>query len=414
MTQKSTSVESLHLVSEFEEIRKQMLDDPQRFEVLRNKTLAFWALPSDRRLPLALLGHTLGEVVNTPFVELASTPGIGRKKLGGLILLLRRAAATDPSELPLTGGEPEAGATAEDLDTDTDPSEIDFDAISEVTWSQWRATVVRLGLQDVPLGQVAPTLRNMTRVIWDSHLGEFTEATLEELRNRRTFGEKRVRSVLEVFYFLHRMLQHVPAQSHLAMTLVPQRVERVERWVLGCWQEGRMPSVEEAFAHFIQPLLEQIRIDASRQLVLLAEARLGVNGSPTSVRQLAKNNGLTRARVYQLFNEMADIVRIRWPLGKAYVFLWRSVLLTRASQLVNPPDLSQFFAAIDLFFANRKPVSGMGRQWQDAMATAGNNGPMPFGAGVGLPFDANPMEAMTGRTQDDEDVEVNVGLGEMQ
>ncbi|RMF99970.1 MAG: hypothetical protein D6741_07575 [Planctomycetota bacterium] len=356
--QKATSIESLHLVGEFETLKQQILADEQKFEALKNKTLAFWALPTDRRLPLALLGHSLGEILNTPFVEIASTPGIGRKKLAGLILLLRRAASTDVSELPAEGRDGGGLVAGKELEIEAEATDIDFDTVSEVTWAKWQATVVRLGLEKVPLGRVAPSLRNITRVIWEVPLGEFTTCTLDQLRKRRTYGAKRVRAVLEVFYFLHRMLENVPSQSHLAMILVPNRIRRVEEWVVTTWQSGRIPQPQEALEHFIKPLLEQINIDAGRQLVMLAEARLGIGGNVTSVRQLARSNGLTRARVYQLFNEMADIVRVRWPMGQAYMFLWRAILLARTTQLVAPPDLTQFFAAIDLFFANRRPAGG--------------------------------------------------------
>ena len=39
----------------------------------------------------------------------------------------------------------------------------------------------------------------------------------------------------------------------------------------------------------------------------------------TSVRQAARTMGLTRARVYQLLNEINDIMMVRWPNGRHQV-----------------------------------------------------------------------------------------------
>ena len=70
---------------------------------------------------------------------------------------------------------------------------------------------------------------------------------------------------------------------------------------------------EELSENFARPLLEQIRTDATQQIVTLAENRLGIGGPITSVRQAARTMGLTRARVYQLLNEINDIMMVRWP-----------------------------------------------------------------------------------------------------
>ena len=48
-----------------------------------------------------------------------------------------------------------------------------------------------------------------------------------------------------------------------------------------------MPGPQEIAANFVDPLLEQVRIDASQQVATLAENRLGVAGPITSVRQAA-------------------------------------------------------------------------------------------------------------------------------
>lgn len=60
-----------------------------------DRPLSYWALPADRRLPVALLDRPLRDIVQTPFDRLAATPGIGQKKLGTLVLLMERVIAAD-------------------------------------------------------------------------------------------------------------------------------------------------------------------------------------------------------------------------------------------------------------------------------------------------------------------------------
>ncbi len=55
---KPSSLEELQVASRFESLRRILLT-PQYASHLE-KPLAFWALPTDRRLPLALLGRALG------------------------------------------------------------------------------------------------------------------------------------------------------------------------------------------------------------------------------------------------------------------------------------------------------------------------------------------------------------------
>src|SRR3974377_1006813 len=155
---KSASVEELQVISRFESLRKILLSE-QYADHLK-KPLAYWALPTDRRLPLAFLGRTLEDLLQTPFSELSNTPGIGQKKICSFVKLLARAANTDPSELPpdsvpLPVRDAEAAAGDEAWTDGFSPA-----SVSEVVWAQWRACVVQHGLGDEKLGRFAPTLRH--------------------------------------------------------------------------------------------------------------------------------------------------------------------------------------------------------------------------------------------------------------
>lgn len=87
---RSSVVVEYRLVSGFEEVRRKLLTE--EFADRLDRPLAFWALPTDRSSPIALMGKTLRELFSMPFEQLFATPGIGQKKINCLIELLRRAA----------------------------------------------------------------------------------------------------------------------------------------------------------------------------------------------------------------------------------------------------------------------------------------------------------------------------------
>ena len=91
-------MEDYKIVSSFQSLRKTLLDD--KFADRLEKPLAYWALPNDRRLPLAFLGRTIKDLLATPFEELSATPGIGQKKISSLVKLLSRATKDHPPAVP--------------------------------------------------------------------------------------------------------------------------------------------------------------------------------------------------------------------------------------------------------------------------------------------------------------------------
>jgi hypothetical protein len=349
---KASSLEELQVVSRFESLRKILLSEEYADYV--DKPLAYWTLPSDRRLPLAFLGRTLKDLLNTPFVELTATPGIGQKKIRTFVSLLGRVANTNPADLP------------SDLDSLPDPcaplsstgndqgDAFDISSVSEVVWAQWRSTVVKQGLVHEVFGRFAPSLKNMTRVIWNMPLGAYTRYTLSEIRLMKTHGDKRIRAILEVFHSVHSLLANVGTQDHLAVCVTPRLIRHVEDWIERVLASAAVPNEQEIFQDFVTPLLEQIRIDATQQIVHLAENRLGVGGAMASVRQAARAMGLTRARVYQLLNEINDIMNVRWPAGRRLLHELCDLLQTEAARMPNPPNLSQFLAAVDLFYPGQR------------------------------------------------------------
>jgi len=203
----------------------------------------------------------------------------------------------------------------------------------------------------------------MTRVIWNTPLAVYTSSTLAEIRAMKTHGEKRVAAILEVFHAVHSLIAGMGTQDHCVVRLVPRRIDRVEQWASRALQRPGVPGRQELFDEYVEPLLEQIRVDASRQVVMLAENRLGVGGPMTSVRQAARAMGLTRARVYQLLNEINDILAVRWPTGRYQSHALRERYLAETAESSGTPDLRQFLAAVELYYPGYRRGAAGPLEW---------------------------------------------------
>lgn len=353
---KRTSVEELRILGRFEQLREILLSDHHSKHL--DKPLASWVLPTDRRLPMVFLDRTLRDLLNTPFEKLRGARGVGQKKLRAFLVLLARAARFSPTELAerhtamtVDGEKPPAAVAA--------PGGFDPATVSEVVWTQWRATVVKWKLEAEALGRFASSLEGMPRVIRNTPLSTYAGLALEEIRRMKTHGEKRVEAILEVFYNIQVMLAGKSPHEHLVIRLVPRLIDRTENWLWCRLRDVGMPDEHEILDEFIDPLLGQIRIDTSRQISRLAEARLGLRGPVTSVRLLARTMGLTRARVYQLLDEINDVMIVRWPTGRHQVYELRDKFAAECDCLDNPPDLQQFHAAIELFYpGSRRGADG--------------------------------------------------------
>lgn len=343
---RTSAVGEYRLVSRFGELRSQLLEET--FSARRKKPLAFWALPDDRRLPLAFMGHTIEQLLATPFDELLATPGVGQKKMCSLVGLLERVVVEDPDQ------EPALQAT-EPVPASGNAAETGFDAarVSESQWSQWRASVERHQLGDETLGRFAPSLERLPRVLWNTTLDTYTHLTLAQIRQLKTHGEKRVAAVLEVFSELHAVLAHLGTPGNLAVRIVPKFAGQLEHWTLAASERAMLPSAEELEQHLVRPLLDQVYIDAGEPIAQLSATRLGLQGTTSSVRQSARDLGLTRARIYQLLADVGAMMKVRWPEGQFLVHQLVERIQTEVPA-TNRPQYDRFMTAVDLFFPGRR------------------------------------------------------------
>ena len=305
----SASVETFKLSSEFSRLRDTLLQQEHGERI--NRPLAYWALPVDRRLPLAFLGRSIRDLLETPFEELSATPGIGQKKIGTLVELLARVAKKQPPASPTkSAAEKPTNGRAGESNASFDPS-----TVSELLWEQWRDTVSRHGVGYESLGHLARSLRSLPTVMWDTPLSQYAGYTVAEIRQMKTHGEKRVRAILEIFHAVHQALSHAPTNEHLTVRLVPRFVVEIDRNVAEMIEGDKVPSRAELRDRIVRPLVEQLRVDIGPAVARLVRERLGISGQPQPVRHQSRRLGVTRARVYQLLEGCAMAMAVRWPEG---------------------------------------------------------------------------------------------------
>jgi len=339
--------ENIQVVPQYEQLRD--LLSQENYVLHRTKPLAFWALPTDRRLPLALLDRPLGDLLQIPFEDICRTPSIGEKKIISLLTLLMRAVQTKKEEIPEKNQLKISGDEQKRLFLEDNEVFSDSTYVSEFQWQKWKKIIAEYGLQDEKLGRLCPTLNELTRVIWNNTFGYYCSKSLTELRDIRTHGEKRITAILKIFHNVCGIVGKLETSKHLITRFVPRNIYHVENWTLQVLMKRGLPTQDEIDANYIFPLLEQLKIDSTPQVYELAHNRVGLSGDITSIRQASRTFQLARARIYQLLNEINDIAVTRWHNGRLLTSLLRNKFLRESSEQHNP-EFARFHAAAELFF----------------------------------------------------------------
>ena len=308
------NTEVLMMQTEFQKLRETLLQS--QYDDRRKRPILYWSKPDDRRLPMALIDLTVDQLLSKPFDDLCLTRGIGVKKLRMLLELLERAIASDP-QLP----EPEASGSqtmvpnqAEKLSEALD--RFNSRAVTEGQWAKWKTTVAKHRLNSLPLGRLARNLMEITSVIWNTPLGNYLPYSLEELRQLRTYGEKRVSSILEVFYSIDLAMSAMPEGGHLMLRLEPRYVYEVETAIFDMMLHVAPPQPKMVQYSVITPVLHQLKLDMGDFAYDLVRDRVGAGARPKAIREQSEELGLTRARLYQVLEECALAAHVRWPQGR--------------------------------------------------------------------------------------------------
>ena len=96
----------------------------------------------------------------------------------------------------------------------------------------------------------------------------------------------------------------------------------------------------------------QIKIDLGDQVAGLAAARLCLDDNAPSVKQQAETIGVTRARVYQLLEDCAKVMEVRWPEGR-----WLLAPLATRFGTSDPETIGLVHGIIDLFYPSEKTAT---------------------------------------------------------
>jgi hypothetical protein len=152
-------------------------------------------------------------------------------------------------------------------------------------------------------------------VIWHTPLSFYQQRSVADIRNLKTHGEKRVRAVLEVFYAIHSLLCDLVESDSLGVRIAPKFVPPLEDWIVSALDRAAHVDEGEMREHLVRPVLHQIKVDAGDAIHGLVRSRLGEGAVRQSVRELATELGVTRARVYQLLDHCCQIMEVRWPDG---------------------------------------------------------------------------------------------------
>lgn len=286
--------------AQFDDLCRRLQELPQAERL--DKPIGYWALAGDRRLPYALLERRVREIIQTPFAELSRTPGIGKKKMASLVMLLSRVLADNAAP---------AIEVAEKPSPITDT--FSWEMVAESHWELWRQTVRAHHLSALPLGRFAMSLQSIPSVIWNSPLATYLDTSLSEMQDMKAHGDKRIRGVVEVFFHIHRALGESRPARHLSVALRPAFSVAIEQWLLESLHRDDMPTLQDIRHNLALPILNQIELDGGEIIGRLAAGRLGIENPPESVIEQAERLQLTRARVYQLLDVCADIMAVRWP-----------------------------------------------------------------------------------------------------
>jgi hypothetical protein len=345
MARKAISNDRYRLVGTYERLRKSLVERPDDGRL--DKSLSYWVLPTDRRLPIVFLDRTLRDLLTQKFEDLMSTPGVGHKKILGFFDLLKRASKASPPDVPFGLSTQESAKRKAPVPT----GGFDATIVSELLWSQWCETVNRYGLGPEKLGHLAPSLQSLPTVIWHSRLEEYSDRSLAEIRSLKTHGEKRLNAILEVFCTVHEALSTTTLPENIDIAIVPQFVPPITRYLMNCISQPDLPPAEELHQHMVKPLVHQIKIDLGDQVASLAAARLCLDANAPNVKQQAEAMGVTRARVYQLLEECAKVMEVRWPEGR-----WLFAPLATRFGASDPETIGLVHGIIDLFFPPERPA----------------------------------------------------------
>ena len=285
--------------------------------------------------------------------ELVETPGMGDRRIGKLIDVLERARRqSDPASAvtrehtptPSPNGVPSAVVQT-----------ITPDKLTELDWLAWRHALRAHGLERENLGRFAGSLSDLPQGLWSVPLIEYADRPLQEIRTMGGHGPVRVGQVLDVFYRIAQTIASCPANTPLAIRLLPPLVRDALLWTERVLHERSLPSVADIRESFLKPLFTLLETDMGPETMAMVRRRIGLDGPAETLEQIAIDVGLTRERVRQIALKAVQVTRIRWPEGK---FILDNVYAHFQSSPGCDEQLDLMHAVLDACFALEVTRSG--------------------------------------------------------
>jgi hypothetical protein len=111
-------------------------------------------------------------------------------------------------------------------------------------------------------------------------------------------------------------------------------------------------------------MVRQIKIDLGDLVAGLAAARLRLDDDAPTVKQQAETIGVTRARVYQLLEDCAKVMEVRWPEGR-----WLLAPLATRFGTSDPETIGLVHGLMDLYYPAEKPAAATESDHGQTVAT---------------------------------------------
>lgn len=310
-------------------------------ERLVDSPLSIWTLPSDRHLPSALIQMSMRAVLGMSFEKLANIRGVGSTRVEKLIQLIERAlsqlenaaegTATNigPCGIHEIASDQKYGST--EVDTiatggnrpsirgvrfDSPQNCYSTETLNVETWQRITSSIREHGFDWQPIGRFANSLDDLPRGLWGEPLAKFVSLPLQSLLNTPRLGDSRVSSIIQIIVELANSIRSCDPSTHFRFQVYPASINRITNWINQVLASNTVPDVLSLSQYFVMPLLKQIELDLGIQVAEMVERRLGANGAPQTLQEVAEEFQLTRERIRQITLRVPEVMQIRWPEGK--------------------------------------------------------------------------------------------------
>ena len=288
-----------------------------------------WLQSDHLHIPVAWLDRTLREVLRLRLGEIASTRGIGAKKLEKLVLAVDRARQEIARDVRVGLCHTDRSTGDHGSDSMEFPYRVACDAhflgakhtpLRDLDERGWRcvAQVVRHhGLEDFMLGRFAPSLRELDRALWDAKIATFTRRPLSELERLQGCGPVRLQQSICQVLSLAFVLNALPIRDDMRLSLLAGPIAEANRWLAQLLPPERqeLPEMQSIRDGFLRPLLMQVENDGNARLSKVVRRRIGDGVQPATLREIGTEYGVTPDRIRTLLEQAAFILYVRWHEG---------------------------------------------------------------------------------------------------